>query len=441
MRSSAVVLLLAAACSSATTTVAAPQPPASAPADCRSYAAADPHRPVLSIDVTVDRRTVVGTQRVVFTPDRTLSEIVFRLWASAPRPTASGGRTTISSAHVNGVRVRPTRSSDTVLRLPYRGPAGRAVTLDLGFRLTLPVGANDRFGSRGSTTWFGSGTPLLAWERGRGWATEPPTSGFAEASTSETMRLARLTVRHAAGLSVVATGAVVQESSTVTVTAAPGVRDVAVAVGRFRTTRLAGPVPVVVASAPEVTDDPAVVGREVVRAMRAHTARFGPFPFARLSVAVLPDIKGGIEYPGAILLGSKQDRDATTSHEVAHQWFYGLVGDDQGRDPWLDEALATYAEALDRGSAQKYLSTEIPADGKGRAGEPMTYWEGRSSYYRSVYVQGAAALLRARAQDPVAFDQQVRCYVARHAWGVAVPSDIRTSVPLAVRELTRAGAL
>jgi aminopeptidase N len=33
-------------------------------------------------------------------------------------------------------------------------------------------------------------------------------------------------------------------------------------------------------------------------------------------------------------------------HEVAHQWFYGLIGDDQIVEPWLDEAAATYAEAL-----------------------------------------------------------------------------------------------
>ena len=35
---------------------------------------------------------------------------------------------------------------------------------------------NDRFGHRGTTAWFGSGLPLLAWERGRGWAVEPATS-------------------------------------------------------------------------------------------------------------------------------------------------------------------------------------------------------------------------------------------------------------------------
>lgn len=71
----------------------------------------------------------------------------------------------------------------------------------------------------------------------------------------------------------------------------------------------------------------------------------------------------------------------------------------------------------------------------------MTYWEGRPSYFRSVYLQGAAALLRARAVSPRAFDGQVRCYVARNAHRIATPADVARSIPLAVRALRRAGAL
>jgi aminopeptidase N len=33
-------------------------------------------------------------------------------------------------------------------------------------------------------------------------------------------------------------------------------------------------------------------------------------------------------------------------HETAHQWWFGLVGNDQALQPWLDEALATYSEKL-----------------------------------------------------------------------------------------------
>jgi len=141
------------------------------------------------------------------------------------------------------------------------------------------------------------------------------------------------------------------------------------------------------------------------------------------------------------LLGTNQIKDATASHEVAHEWFYGLVGNDQARDPWIDEAFATYAEALDHGTAHRYLTARIPADGIGRAGAPMTYWEGRPAYFRSVYVQGAAALLRARAGRAVAFDQQVRCYLARGAHRIATTRDVARSIPLAVAQLQKAGAL
>jgi aminopeptidase N len=203
---------------------------------------------------------------------------------------------------------------------------------------------------------------------------------------------------------------------------------------------------VLVGVAPGVADDASQVAASVARAMRVHSARFGPFPFASLSVAVLPDVGGGIEYPGVILLGKGQTRDATASHEVAHEWFYGLVGDDQARDPWLDESFATYAEALDRGTAPKYLQTRIPAGGRGRVGQPMTFWESRQSiYFRSVYIQGAVALLRARAAaGAAAFDRAVRCYVDRNAHRIATPANLRQALeqlPEAVRVLRAAGAL
>src|SRR5262249_3028746 len=35
-------------------------------------------------------------------------------------------------------------------------------------------------------------------------------------------------------------------------------------------------------------------------------------------------------------------RESTIAHEVGHQWFYNLVGDDQLDEPWLDESLTQY---------------------------------------------------------------------------------------------------
>ena len=34
--------------------------------------------------------------------------------------------------------------------------------------------------------------------------------------------------------------------------------------------------------------------------------------------------------------------ESTTAHEVVHQWFYNLVGNDQLDEPWLDESMTGY---------------------------------------------------------------------------------------------------
>jgi len=430
----------------------AADPAAAAPAalPCPgAYAAPDPQRPVLTVDLTVDGGLVTGTSRLVFTPDLPTGELVFRLWAASPRPRAKGGAIDVDRVVVNGRPRTARRPAPTLLQVPLAGrtPAGVPVVIELDWRLQLPTGANDRLGVRGQTAWFGSGLPLLVWVRGEGWATEAATANFAETTTSETMELRSLSVTRDRGLAVLATGEQVSDDGRTAVFRARAVRDLLVATGRFRTAvARAGGQEVVVGVEPGLPDDPAAVAREMARSLTAHAARFGVFPYERLAVAVVPDLSGGVEHPGAILLGSGQAQgDATGSHEVAHEWWYGLVGANQGRNPWLDEAFATYAEGLDRGTAGRYATTRISADGRRRVGAPMTYWEGRRSYYRSVYVQGAAMLLEARAvAGAAAFDEALACHVRRNAHRVTRPADLAASLrhlPRALDVLRRYGAL
>jgi hypothetical protein len=158
-------------------------------------------------------------------------------------------------------------------------------------------------------------------------------------------------------------------------------------------------------------------------------------------VPLLPDYGGGIEYPSLIL-------EATPSrsvlvHEVAHQWFYGMVGNSQFRDPWLDEAFASYAEALvNPGSA---FGSRAALELEGPVGGAMTDYAGDGQYFSLVYGKGAAALLTAReAAGPDAFDAAVRCYVDAGAWSIATPSDlgdVLADLPQAVDVLVAAGAL
>ena len=138
--------------------------------------------------------------------------------------------------------------------------------------------------------------------------------------------------------------------------------------------------------------------------------------------------------------------DPTASHEVAHLWFYGLVGDDQARDPWLDEAFATYAEALDRGTGPAYERTTVPADGRGRTGAPMTYWEGRDVLLPVGLRPGRrrAAPGPPCAPAPPPSTARSRATSAAPPSGSSTPADLAASLrhlPAALAELRRAGAL
>ena len=169
--------------------------------------------------------------------------------------------------------------------------------------------------------------------------------------------------------------------------------------------------------------------------------RFGPYPWPALTVALTPELSGGIEFPSHVMQGSGS-LGRTTPHEVAHQWFYGLVGNDQGRDPVLDEGLASYAEGRHEGTLEGFAAVTVPFGAAGRAGEPMTYWEDRlDQYYLGVYAQGAQALAAVGPPDVV--DCGLRRYVAANAHRLATQADLvaamATVVPDAATTLARYG--
>ena len=89
-------------------------------------------------------------------------------------------------------------------------------------------------------------------------------------------------------------------------------------------------------------------------AVRLFSQLYGPYPYRALRI-VETDRQQGQEYSGLIGIGAtlyagyrghgaRHDLIATTVHEVAHQWWFNVVGSDQVRAPWLDEALARYGE-------------------------------------------------------------------------------------------------
>ncbi|MFD0636300.1 hypothetical protein ACFQ9X_36765 [Catenulispora yoronensis] len=101
--------------------------------------------------------------------------------------------------------------------------------------------------------------------------------------------------------------------------------------------------------------------RELMRyaasALDSYGERFGAYPYPRFTIVFdeFGSAFDGMEYPNYVLASAYR---GAVAHEVAHQWWFGLVGDDQYRHPWLDEAFAEYsAEQFEGGGSRPTAAT------------------------------------------------------------------------------------
>ncbi len=83
------------------------------------------------------------------------------------------------------------------------------------------------------------------------------------------------------------------------------------------------------------------------RTLRFYSNVFGVYPYDQFTIAETM-ISGGMEYPQLVFVGPRfiWTNPYVTIHETAHQWWYGVVGNDEVEDPWLDESLAEYSTSL-----------------------------------------------------------------------------------------------
>ena len=383
----------------------------------------DPERPryALHLDVRPAAGVVVGDLTVRFSPDLDTDRLLFRLWPNEPSQRARGGSLTTGAMVVDGAPAHATSPDPTTLVVAGRFAAHRAVTVTMPWSLRVPGPANDRLAKVGDVLRLGSFFPILPWERGVGWDDDPPVSGFAEASSAPTADF-DVSVALPPGYGALATGAYDGHGHW----RATAVRDFALSVGRFRVVSGVAHAPdrvdVTVGVAEGLRDDPAAYLAKAVRVLEDFGRRFGPYPWSTYTLALTPGLRGGIEYPAHVMQGPGTIGHST-SHELGHQWFFALVGDDQGRDPWLDEGLASWAEARFEGTLPGFVARTIPPEARGRLGEPMTFWSQRFAvYYRGVYVQAVQAL--ASLGDPALVDCALRVYVARNAYRIARPADL-----------------
>jgi len=79
--------------------------------------------------------------------------------------------------------------------------------------------------------------------------------------------------------------------------------------------------------------------------------KIGPYPFTQLDIVLDGQ---GMEYPGIVTANSIYNSgtvnpDALKTmviHEIAHQWFYGIISNDPYHNAWLDEGMADFSASL-----------------------------------------------------------------------------------------------
>ncbi len=166
---------------------------------------------------------------------------------------------------------------------------------------------------------------------------------------------------------------------------------------------------------------PAATLLELVRrALPAMAARLGPYPYPSLTVA---ESAGGfgMESPALVWIprtGSRSSLDYVVPHEIGHQWFYALVGNDQAREPFADEAVVDMLtrDVMDLRRAPRCRTASV--DGS-------IYEYGRTCYFETVYVRGGRMLDEIRrALGSDVFWAAMRGYIEAHRFGLGSTGEL-----------------
>ena len=314
---------------------------------------------------------VSGTQEVHYTNNEgvPLEEIHFRLF-----PSILGGKMQVSNIRVGDATIQPRfelQNSLMIVPLADALKPDENIVIRMDFSVTVPRSVNLNYGVLAyadNVLALAHAYPMIAVYNDEGWNAEiPPQAGdvaFADAA----FYLVRIIAQK--GVTLVTSGKTVSaeeagQTQIMNVASGPA-RDFYLAASPEyeETSQTFGDV-TIRSYAPINLEDGSQAAVEIAsRALETFTARYAPYPYTELDIVATPTLALGIEYPGMIAItswiyegsGEHPYFESTIVHEVGHQWFYNLVGDDQLDEPWLDEALAQFVTL-------QYYTDEYGAEG------------------------------------------------------------------------------
>ncbi len=391
-----------------------------APADVRAATTTRlDQRYTISATLDVDAGRLEAVQQIELT-NRSATTIDHVNLSAVPRAL---GYLTLGTVSVDGAPVEAAWTTSINLRVPLAG-LERGQTALVGIEFTLDVARSpDAFTARTSrdngVLSFGQWFPIVSTEHDVYGLGDPQISFTADAIRLELETTTPLP-RDAVACPGLETAPEV--SGTAWACESTAVRDFSFVVNpRFRLTqRDVGGVALRVYTETVSGEATADLAQQALIGL---SDAFGAYPWPDLVLAEIGSGGGfSMEYPRMIHLTRDKVADTyVVFHEVAHQWFYGLLGNDQQREPWLDEGFADFSARWLMGIGENQCSTrpvnsEVfawPADAT-TGGD----WTSCDGYFHAVFYRGTEFLNAVRAtMGDDAFFGAMRSWVRRNRFG------------------------
>ena len=396
---------------------------------------------------------ITGSEEVRYTNRESvaLNEVHFRLF-----PNILGGEVQVNNLQVDGKPATPQyklASSLMIVPFPEALEPGNSATIKMDFSLQV---AQDLESSYGMQAYYDGvlalahAYPMICVYDDEGWNEELPAEYGDITYSDASFYLVRVSAPK--DLTLVSSGQWIstdEAGQVQTRVAASGpARDffLAASPNYQEITQTLGEVTIRSYASPDAADAAQLVLDTAADALEVYDQRYAPYPYSDLDFVSTPNRALGIEYPGAIALttraydigaaqrGSAEAAvlEATVAHEVGHQFFYNLVGNDQLDDPWLDEALAQfltlqYYRDVYGGNAGQGFQASLSARWEKVGFEKIPIGLPVAAYQPNQYgpiVYGRGPLFVEALEEQMgtpAFDAFLKEYTESLSWDIATP--------------------
>jgi peptidase M1-like protein len=411
----------------------------------------------LEFNIADDIYHVSGMEEVQYTNTESvaLSEVEFRLF-----PNVLGGSMQVSNLQVDGQSITPQyglENSLMIVPLTKALEPVQSIVLKMDFAVTVPQEVDLSYGVLAyydDVLTLAHAYPMICVYDDEGWNAEiPPQDGDVTYSDAS-FYIVR--VNAPKGLTLVTSGQRISSDEagqvqTMNVASGPA-RDFFLAASPYfeETSQSFGEVTIHSYARKESINGAQFAVAVTSKAIDDYSKRYAPYPYTELDIVSTPTLALGIEYPGVVAIADRiynvegeyhgapasQYLESTVAHEVGHQWFYNLVGDDQLDDPWLDESLTQfvtlqyytdlYGAAGEKGFRSSLTNRwgSVNMD-KIPIGLPVAKYEG-NEYSAIVYGRGPLFFeaLRNEMSAPI-FDDFMKDYTQTLSWGIATPQALQ----------------